>query len=165
MFYAGTMLTLRDALMKAVPHLFSSAVMSHETVPVIRENIHPDTPELTKSVSETEATGDDVAIGAIETTSPSSPTSSSRNNREFPVHMLEEDKSTSTAKAVEEVRRSSEVSHELDFHGMVRIQGIEPGLDLPLEWAARNLCAPEHFIHLIVLSTWTAPRLPSGAID
>lgn len=48
------------------------------------------------------------------------------------------------------------------FEGIVRIQGIEPSLDLPLEWVARNLCGPENFIHLIVISTRVAPQPPSS---
>lgn len=33
---------------------------------------------------------------------------------------------------------------------IVRVQGIEPSLDLPLYWAAQNLVAPEHFIHICI---------------
>jgi hypothetical protein len=39
-----------------------------------------------------------------------------------------------------------------------RYRGIEPSLDLPLEWVARNLCGPENFIHFIVISTRVAPQ-------
>jgi len=56
-------------------------------------------------------------------------------------------------------------SDGLDFEGIIRIQGIEPSLDLPLEWVARNLCGPENFIHFIVISRRVAPQPPCRAID
>lgn len=36
-------------------------------------------------------------------------------------------------------------------NGVIRIQGIEPSPDLPLDWIARNLCGPDHFVHICVL--------------
>ncbi|KAH9308493.1 hypothetical protein KI387_036404, partial [Taxus chinensis] len=34
---------------------------------------------------------------------------------------------------------------------IIRVQGIElPDLDLPFEWVAQNLVAPEHFLHICI---------------
>lgn len=33
---------------------------------------------------------------------------------------------------------------------LVRIQGIEPKLEIPFSWVANNLMHPEHFLHICV---------------
>lgn len=33
---------------------------------------------------------------------------------------------------------------------LVRIQGIEPKLEIPFSWVVTNLINPEHFLHIIV---------------
>ncbi|KAI5067092.1 hypothetical protein GOP47_0017620 [Adiantum capillus-veneris] len=35
-------------------------------------------------------------------------------------------------------------------NGIVRIQGIEPSPDLPIDWIARNLCGADHFVHTCI---------------
>lgn len=32
----------------------------------------------------------------------------------------------------------------------VRIQGIEPGLEIPFSWVANNLMFPEYFLHICI---------------
>ncbi|MCO5572736.1 hypothetical protein L7F22_026495 [Adiantum nelumboides] len=42
--------------------------------------------------------------------------------------------------------------HKAHFvNGVIRIQGIEPSPDLPVDWIARNLCGPDHFVHTCIL--------------
>ena len=36
-------------------------------------------------------------------------------------------------------------------NGIIRIQGIEPNPDLPMDWIAQNLRGPDHFLHACVL--------------
>jgi hypothetical protein len=36
-------------------------------------------------------------------------------------------------------------------NGIIRIQGIEPNPDLPMDWIAQNLQGPDHFLHACVL--------------
>eukprot|EP00250_Pteridium_aquilinum_P035144 c8702_g1_i1 orf=331-1443(-) len=37
------------------------------------------------------------------------------------------------------------------LNGIIRIQGIEPSPDLPVDWIAQNLCGPDHFVHVCIL--------------
>lgn len=37
------------------------------------------------------------------------------------------------------------------LNGTIRIQGIEPSPDLPIDWIAQNLCGPDHFLHICIL--------------
>ncbi|KAG0620933.1 hypothetical protein M758_4G256000 [Ceratodon purpureus] len=144
----GNILTVRDALLKMVPHLFSptEAMEKPSTVPKESSQFERPKPEL-----ETEGTIDegvvqastDASTKAVEDVTSSSPTETVGAGRVSPVAE----------------------SDELEFEGIIRIQGIEPSLDLPLEWVARNLCGPENFIHFIVISRRLAPQLPSRAID
>ena len=131
--------------MKMVPQLFSPAEATEKLSTVAKESSPLERP---KPESQTEGTSDegvvqadtDASTKAVEEVTSSSP------------------KETGGAERVAE-------SGELEFEGIVRIQGIEPSLDLPLEWVARNLCGPENFIHFIVISRRLAPQLPSRAID
>lgn len=131
-----------------VPHLFSPAEATEKPSTVSKESSPLGRP---KPESETEGTSDegvvqagtDASTNAVEEATSSSP------------------KETGGAGLVNPVAESD----ELEFEGVIRIQGIEPSLDLPLEWVARNLCGPENFIHFIVISRRVAPQLPSKAID
>lgn len=45
--------------------------------------------------------------------------------------------------AIEHVNDASEIK-------LVRIQGIEPKLDIPFSWVVNNLMNPDHFLHICV---------------
>lgn len=131
----GNILTVRDALLKMVPHLFSPP----ETMEKQSRESSP--PQKQKTESETEGAKDDLVVQT--------------NN-----DAAEEIKNTSPKETVSGLNNPVSESDALDFEGIIRIQGIEPSLDLPLEWVARNLCGPENFIHFIVISRRVAPQLP-----
>ncbi|EFJ05609.1 hypothetical protein SELMODRAFT_136904, partial [Selaginella moellendorffii] len=44
--------------------------------------------------------------------------------------------------------RVDEYGPGVQFDGTVKIQGIQPNLDLPFDWVARNLAGQEHFTHV-----------------
>jgi autophagy-related protein 5 len=122
-----------------VPHLFSPAEAMEKAYTVSKESSPLERP---KPESVTEGTSDE-GVGQAGT-----------------------DASTSSPKETGGAGRSPAAEpEELEFEGIIRIQGIEPSLDLPLEWVARNLCGPENFIHFIVISRRLAPQLPSRATD
>lgn len=62
---------------------------------------------------------------------------------------------SSDRKAEEEVENSSEhitscYQHDDAEIKLVRIQGIQPKLEIPFSWVANNLMNPEHFLHICV---------------
>jgi autophagy-related protein 5 len=44
---------------------------------------------------------------------------------------------------------------------LVRIQGIEPKLEIPFSWVVNNLVNPEHFLHLCVCLKLPQVKIPS----
>lgn len=38
------------------------------------------------------------------------------------------------------------------LNGTIRIQGIEPSPDLPIDWISQNLSGPDHFVHVCILT-------------
>lgn len=140
---AGKVLTIRDALMKAVPDLFSSC--SPPPSP-------GDGEETATTVSNSESAsseGDRPVPDPAEDSAAAAPTDSpaAEGDKDGQVigvlHCSGQD--------VDNVLQGSGSRSKLN--GFVRVQGIEPDLDLPLDWVARNMSCPEHFIHVIVF-TW-----------
>lgn len=132
----GSILTIRDVLMKAVPHLFI-AESTQETSPGLKEGMRTLSIDEATAGPEIDGTSND-KVGRSDAA-------------EIPQCISEADKSTNLR--VEDTNSAAGELEDPSFEGIVRIQGIEPNLDLPLEWAARNLCGPEHFIHVTVIST------------
>lgn len=44
-------------------------------------------------------------------------------------------------------------NHIFFLNGLLRIQGIEPSPDLPIDWIAQNLCGSDQFVH-VCLTVW-----------
>jgi hypothetical protein len=130
-----------------VPHLFSPAEAMEKAYTVSKESSPLERP---KPESVTEGTSDEGVGQAGTDASTKAP---------------EEVASSSPKETGGAGRSPAAEPEELEFEGIIRIQGIEPSLDLPLEWVARNLCGPENFIHFIVISRRLAPQLPSRATD
>ncbi|BFI24572.1 autophagy-related protein 5 [Marchantia polymorpha subsp. ruderalis] len=169
-----TVLTLRDALMKVVPHLFSSKspIVNNESDESRRspESSAESDPAKLGEVSDQDTgneklepeVGDIVVVaplpcGADETgDSHEALEEESRMNAQDPCGNLyefgDEDKLLSTTGGLWE---GLKVQSAKQFEGVVRIQGIELNLDIPLDWVARNLCGPEMFIHLCIC-TWVS---------
>lgn len=69
---------------------------------------------------------------------------------------LEEASSTGSARSSEETGESAHERHESCFLSetadikLIRIQGIEPKLEIPFAWVINNLMNPEHFLHISV---------------
>ena len=67
----------------------------------------------------------------------------------------EQKASAEDARAEEEVEKSGERTESCNQYDdaeikLVRIQGIEPKLEIPFSWVANNLLNPEHFLHISV---------------
>ncbi|XP_048437650.1 autophagy protein 5 isoform X2 [Pyrus x bretschneideri] len=78
-------------------------------------------------------------------------------NEESPTVAEEDEQKVSAedAKAEEEVEKSGEQTESGNKYDdaeikLVRIQGIEPKLEIPFSWVANNLLNPEHFLHICV---------------
>ncbi|CAM6114107.1 unnamed protein product [Calypogeia fissa] len=186
----GFVLTLRDALMKFVPHLFSSP-----SLPVEVETVEPTDTSIDSHESLLGDTGmprsySDVTRGNLGThdvesvDTQSKPSIDDTEQRPEPEtddlitpgqegpevkgHMDPEEGSQEQIKSFPShgekaslrssggVWKGLHMDSAIQFNGVVRIQGIEPNLDIPLDWVARNLCGPEQFIH-ICICTWVAP--------
>lgn len=132
----GSILTIRDVLMKAVPHLFTAENIQ-ETSPGLKEGMRTLSIDEATAGPESDGTSND-KVGRSDAA-------------EISQCISEADKSTNLR--VEDTNSAVGELEDPCFEGIVRIQGIEPNLDLPLEWVARNLCGPEHYIHVIVIST------------
>lgn len=139
----GSILTVRDALLKMVPHLFTRPESLDELSVKPRES-------SPTSKLETEGPTDDSVSQAISDASPKT---------------ADEEPSTSPIEPVAGLGSAAGEPDDLVLEGIVRVQGIELNLDLPLEWVARNLCGPENFIHLIVISRRVTLQLPSKAME
>jgi len=44
---------------------------------------------------------------------------------------------------------------------LVRIQGIQPKLEIPFSWVVNNLVNPEHFLHVCVCLKLPQVKIPS----
>ncbi|KAL3699560.1 hypothetical protein R1sor_017582 [Riccia sorocarpa] len=177
-----TVLTLRDALLKVVPYLFSSPASSTRTQADIsgtsnRDSIRSEPVKVKEDSDEgsehekVESTSGELAEGVattptseVETTeSPESSPSNDIENQESRLNEQAAGDEPSTQSSVEEGSTPQESDRGLSqgvyaesmkqFQGVIRVQGIEPNLDLPLDWIARNLCGPELFVHLCIF-TW-----------
>ncbi|XP_050159018.1 autophagy protein 5-like isoform X1 [Malus sylvestris] len=78
-------------------------------------------------------------------------------NEESPTVAEEDEQKVSAedARAEEEVEKSGEQTESCNQFvdaeiKLVRIQGIEPKLEIPFSWVANNLLNPEHFLHICV---------------
>lgn len=58
----------------------------------------------------------------------------------------------SMAKVTDEILCENTKSHESDDAEikLIRIQGIEPKLEIPFSWVANNLMNPDYFVHICV---------------
>ena len=54
-----------------------------------------------------------------------------------------------TGESVRECQDSCSLSETADVK-LIRIQGIEPKLEIPFAWVVNNLMNPEHFLHISV---------------
>jgi hypothetical protein len=172
----GTTLTLRDALMKVVPHLFSSSPtisneVTSEAPSVMRASSNAGATEPATSVMETTdtiVTGEEIAERPEEAAEISKlPDTSNEGGKNVGSLASDVQESEASIGIVNDsyLKLGGPIAVHNEFNGIVRVQGIEPSLDLPLDWVARNLCGPEHFVHLSVICTLVAPSLPSGAAD
>eukprot|EP01018_Ginkgo_biloba_P030698 Gb_31520 [translate_table: standard] len=103
--------------------------------------------KCTKSTSEDESTGGSADTSQAESNNENGSPSSSRDDS----IALYRPSSTQTARDQGIDLKSYEELPKTSFRGrigVIRVQGIEPNLDLPFDWVVQNLVAPEHFLHI-----------------
>ncbi|KAL2652285.1 hypothetical protein R1flu_020413 [Riccia fluitans] len=174
-------LTLRDALLKVVPHLFSSppSPASNQADSLgksTRDSVQSDPAKVNEASDEgsehEKVESSDEPVESAPTPSDEVQTAESpESSRSNDVVNQEESRLNGqdardgeiTESSLEERNTPQASDGDLceglcaestkQFQGIVRIQGIEPNLDLPLDWVARNLSGPEMFVHLCI-RTW-----------
>ncbi|XP_057850439.2 autophagy protein 5 isoform X2 [Cryptomeria japonica] len=137
----GSKFTLGSALASLLPELFPNYLLGEESKGLAdscRQLTNSDLEVMTKSggiVTSQVGSGSNNAL----------PSSDSFDSETGPVIINLQ--TTKDSKQVAELQKASSRWNVK----IIRVQGIElPDLDLPFNWVAQNLVAPEHFLHICI---------------
>ncbi|KAJ7517120.1 hypothetical protein O6H91_21G011100 [Diphasiastrum complanatum] len=151
----GVRSTLRDALLKVFPHLFINPPEMHKEK--LSNTGRPDGPPS----GYLEAKVDNVHEDFEKSRGTLADESAISSSDALESHSLWKSHGVSPLPPPESL---SGLESNIKFKGTVRIQGIEPNLDLPIDWIAKNLCGTEHFVHMCVF-TFVPPSINSTDKD
>eukprot|EP00249_Psilotum_nudum_P012802 c23996_g1_i3 orf=182-1435(-) len=161
----GSVLTLWEALNKMVPKLFSveSSVESENAQRLCTPGIsmYPDSGKSQLVIIDSSAQNSlDTEIDNANSVSPCL-TQEKPDSRSLKNHNQQSRITINETNMVhgDTVQLKDKCQH---LKGILRIQGIEPSLDLPLSWIMHNLCAPEQFVH-VSICIWDADSFTKGS--
>lgn len=140
----GSIFTLGAALASVLPQLFPNHFSGEES-----KRSADSSSKCTKSVLE----GEKKQRGSVVTSEVEGENALLSSNQVDSVTVMHGLNSSQTSTDQDNNLKPSEETPKSSLRAeieIVRVQGIEPSLDLPFYWVAQNLAAPEHFLHICI---------------